>query len=167
MPPIDPANLGNWYDEQAARLVLYARQLLPPGEAEDVVQDVFIRLMLQHRPPDNVKAWLYRSVRNAAVSWLRVRRRRQKRERTRAVECREAFESRPDDLIDARVAEQMLASLPQEQREAVVLRLWAGMTLREIADLTGRTVTTAFRRYRAALVKMRQGMESSCRKKTV
>ena len=49
MPSIDPAKMGSWFDAYAGRLVLYARQWLEAQWAEDVVQDVFIRLMAQSR----------------------------------------------------------------------------------------------------------------------
>ena len=71
MPSIDPAKLGSWFDAYAGRLVLYARQWLEAQWAEDVVQDVFIRLMAQSREPDNVKSWLFAAVRNAAISAFR------------------------------------------------------------------------------------------------
>ncbi len=167
MASIDPATLGGWYDAHAAALVLYARQFVSPGEAEDIVQDVFVRLMAQRGRPDNARAWLFRSVRNAAVSRLRAGHRRRRREQARAAGRREAFESRPEDLIDARVARQLLASLPQDQREVVVLRVWSGLTLREIAETTDAGITSVFRRYRAGLAALRKGMESSCHKKSV
>jgi RNA polymerase sigma factor (sigma-70 family) len=166
MASIDPGNLGEWYDAHAAALVLYARQLTPPGEAEDIVQDVFVRLMAQGRRPDHVRAWLFRSVRNEAISRLRSARRRRRRERSTAIGCREAFQSRPDELVDARRAEELLASLPRDLREAVVLRIWSGLRLREIAAVTTVSVPTVLRRYRAGLAALRKGMESSCRKKT-
>jgi RNA polymerase sigma-70 factor (ECF subfamily) len=103
-------------------------------------------------------------VRNAALSALRSRRRRRDRERLRAAERREAFEARPGDLVDARTAQRLLAALPEEQREVVVLRVWGGLTLQETSDVTGRPVTTVFRRYRTGLAAIREGMESSCRK---
>jgi len=162
MTSIDPVELGKWYDDHAAPLTLFARQILPSGQAEDVVQDVFIRLMAQRSRPENVKAWLYRAVRNASVSSLRSALRRRRRERARAAAMPEAFESRPGDLVDARAASNVLASLGQPQREVVVLRIWAALTLREIAEITDASVTTVFRRYREGLAAIRKGMVSQC-----
>ena len=58
--PIDPATLGGWFDAYGAALVLYARQWLDRGAAEDVVQDVFVRLMAQPggQRPAHLRAWL-------------------------------------------------------------------------------------------------------------
>lgn len=166
MASIDPANLSAWYDAYAAPLVLYARQWGPPALAEDVVQSAFIRLMGQRRPPENVRAWLFRSVRNASISQLRSRRRRQRRERGRAAARPEAFENRPEDLIDAKAAQAALASLPADQREAIVLRIWGGLTLQETSAITGMPVTTVFRRYRQGLAAIRERMGFSCQTKT-
>ena len=78
MGTIDPGQLGRWFDAYGARLALYGRHWLDAALAEDVVQEAFIRLMAQASPPENVKAWLFRSVRNGAISQLRKQKRRQK-----------------------------------------------------------------------------------------
>src|SRR5687767_3705077 len=122
---IDPGKLSAWFESHAARLVLYARQLA--GErAADVVQEAFVRLMQAPREPDNVKAWLYRAVRNGAVSVSRTERARVKRHE-RLGQLRPAwFETPTDegDPLDAAEAQACLASLPAPLREVVVLRIW-------------------------------------------
>ncbi len=164
MGRIDPANLSEWFEAYGASLVLYARQWLPSGQAEDAVQDVFVRLTMQRRPPASVKAWLFRAVRNAAVSQLRSRRRRLRHERQLAAAGASWFEPRPGDLLDAQTVQQALAMLPFEQREVIVLRIWAGMTLREAAEVIGRPMSTVHSRYRAGLAAIRQRMEKPCSK---
>jgi len=163
MATIDPAELSRWFDRYAAALVMYARQW-PSGEsAEDVVQDAFVRLMAQRTAPANVKAWLFRVVRNAAVSGHRSQRRRKRRERHVGSRRGAWFENRPDDLIDATRAQEVLAALPDEQREPIVLRTWCEMGFQEIADLVGAPVSTIFSRYEAGLAAMRRKLESSCK----
>ncbi|NLF32855.1 MAG: sigma-70 family RNA polymerase sigma factor [Planctomycetes bacterium] len=163
MAQIDPMTLGAWFDAYSARLVLYARQWLAPGEAEDAVQDAFVGLMGQRQPPENVKAWLFTAVRNASVSSLRSHLRRRRRERARAAERVEWFESRPDELIDARAAQEALEAMPDDQREVVTLRIWGQMTLREISDIADTSPATALRRYRQGLAALRAYLEASCR----
>src|SRR2546423_1274008 len=104
MPQIDPAKMGSWFDAYAGRLVLYARQWLEAQWAEDVVQDVFIRLMAQLREPDNVKSWLFAAVRNAAISAFRSESSRRNRERKVASQGPDWFESHPAGLLDAAAA---------------------------------------------------------------
>src|SRR5688500_876238 len=98
----DPAKLATWFEAHAAALVLYARQRVAErARAEDVVQEVFVRLMAQRAEPPNVKAWLHASVRNAAIDEARSSRRRKHREeRVAAAHAARWFEHRPDELID-------------------------------------------------------------------
>lgn len=165
MASIDPTELSTLFDAHAGGLALYARQWLEPAAAEDVVQEVFVQLMAQRRPPDKVKAWLFRSVRNAAISELRRRRRRQKHEVRSTAGRAGWFEDRPEALIDGATVEASLASLPDEDREIVMLRIWGQMTLQEIADTVGSSVSTVFHHYRAGLAAIRRKLESSCRAK--
>ena len=158
-----PTQLSAWFDGHAAALALYARQWLEAGLAEDVVQDVFLRLARQRRQPDNAKAWLFRCVRNAAINVLRSQRRRRRHEQRRAAERASWFVSRGDELIDAEAAQAALAELPAEQREVIVLRIWAGLTLREAGEVVGQPVSTVFSRYRAGLAGLRERMRTSCK----
>jgi RNA polymerase sigma-70 factor (ECF subfamily) len=160
--PLDPATLGGWFDAHGAALVLYARQWLDRGAAEDVVQEVFVRLMAQPggRRPSNERAWLYRATRNAAIGAARSLWRRGRRERDVAREHSEWFQPRPEDPIDARAAQDALQSLPAAQREIILLRLWSGMTLAEIADVTGAPLSTVHDHYRKGLAGVRRVMES-------
>ncbi len=75
---MDPTVLGQLVDEHAAALELYARQW--SDAPEDIVQEAFLRLVVQTRPPRNVVSWLFRVVRNQAISGLRSAQRRRKHE---------------------------------------------------------------------------------------
>jgi RNA polymerase sigma factor (sigma-70 family) len=159
MAMIEPAALGEWFRAYGAALVLYARQWLDRAAAEDMVQDVFLRLMTQPAAPDNPRAWLFRAVRNAAISGLRSQKRRDAREARPSTERQPWFEPNADERIDAAAAQAVLAGLPQEQREVVVLRIWGELTLREVGELLNEPVSTVFSRYQAALTAIRQRLE--------
>ena len=58
--------LGRLFDRHAAVLELYARQFCDCPE--DVVQETLIELAGQPRSPDDPAAWLFRVVRNKAIS---------------------------------------------------------------------------------------------------
>jgi DNA-directed RNA polymerase specialized sigma24 family protein len=60
-----PSDLARLMDAHAAPLVLYARQWC--DVPEDVVQEAFLKLSCQVRPPLDAIAWLYRVVRNGAL----------------------------------------------------------------------------------------------------
>jgi RNA polymerase sigma-70 factor (ECF subfamily) len=155
-------DLGRWFEQESRALVLYARQWLDPVAAEDAVQDVFIRLIQEDRPPTHMKAWLYQAVRNRALNGLRSWRRRSRREEQAATETADCFESHPGQRIDAHLAENALHRLPPEEREVVTLRIWGGLTLEETAEVLGSSVPTVFRRYRASLAHIRKLMEETC-----
>lgn len=165
MSGTDPCQLSRWFDAYAPVLVLYGRQWLDAARAEEVVQDAFLQLMSQRRSPENVKAWLFATVRNAAISEIRSQQRRRRHAEQAAGDRPEWFSSRPDELIDAAAAQQALTALPTEQREVIVLRIWAGMTLQEISEITNQPVSTLFSRYKAGLAELRKRMESPCGKK--
>jgi RNA polymerase sigma-70 factor, ECF subfamily len=158
----NPEQVGEWFETEAGPMVLYARQWLDSGQAADVVQEVFLRLMQQTQPPEQVKAWLYRAVRNLALNRLRSIGRRRCREERIACETPVWFESDPGLGIDARQAEAALRRLPAEEREIVTLRIWAGLPLDQIASILGCSTATVFRRYRNALQQIRTEMEDSC-----
>jgi RNA polymerase sigma-70 factor (ECF subfamily) len=52
-----------------------------------------------------------------------------------------------------------LLELPEEQRETIILRIWSGMTLAEVAIATGVPVNTAASRYRYAIEKLRERLK--------
>jgi RNA polymerase sigma factor (sigma-70 family) len=166
MGVIDPGQLSGLFDAHSRQLMLYARQWLDAAEAEDVVQDVFIRLMTQKRRPENIKAWLFRSVRNGAISQTRRGKVRKKHAQRLRAERQNWFEPHPDDLIDAATAQTVLEELPGDLREIVLLRIWGQMTLKETAQVVNQPLSTVHRRYKSALEAIRERMEKSCRTKT-
>ena len=161
---IGPERLGRLYDAHAAALILYARQWSDRAEAEDLVHDAFLALASEHRPPDDPAAWLFRVVRNGAVS--RVRRLIRRRTRDARVARREALFSATDDRVDAEEAAGLLASLTSEVREVVVARIWGGLTFEAIAALLGGSLTTAHRRYHDGLARLQERLDSPCTPKT-
>jgi RNA polymerase sigma-70 factor (ECF subfamily) len=54
---------------------------------------------------------------------------------------------------------QMIGCLPDDQREVVILRHYADMSFKEIADMTGVSINTALGRMRYALINLRKIME--------
>ena len=113
------------------------------GEAEDVVQETFLRLDGQpvlERPDEEVAAWLRRVCLNTAYNRLRGQRRAAARlERAgRADRADEEADAGATPLLDVlraekqRAVRQALASLPERQRACLLLR-HAGYSYAEIA----------------------------------
>jgi RNA polymerase sigma-70 factor (ECF subfamily) len=157
--PIGPAQLAGWFREYGGAMVLFGRQWLEAAAAEDVVQDVFARLMAQRRPPVNVKTWLFRAVRNAALNRVRDDRRRQHRETTQAIDRIAWFQSATASADAAETVRRAVESLPPEDREIVILRVWAAMTFEEIAATVGQPTSTVHSRYGSALGALQRRLE--------
>jgi RNA polymerase sigma-70 factor (ECF subfamily) len=152
--------LGGLFDEHAAALVLFARQW--SDTPEDVVQDAFVALAGQRVLPERAVAWLYRVVRNGAITSARRscrRRSREQRAAARETAPGESWFTTTDERIDAEAASRMLAGLDGETRETIVARLWGGLTFEEIARLQGCSVATAYRRYQAGLTRLHSRLE--------
>ena len=139
----------------APALRLYARQW--PGGGEDFVQEAFVKLAQQSPPPTQVLAWLYRVVRNSALTAERAAVRRRQRESKASYP--EAWFSSIDDHVDAQKAALLLAGLALPLREVIVARVWGGLTFEDIAQLVGCSLPTAHRRYHAGLTELRERLD--------
>jgi len=160
---IGPEQIGRLLDLHAAPLELYARQLC--NCPEDVVQEAFVELARQQAVPAELMPWLYRVVRNKAISASRSVRRHKSHESQAAGHRRAWFETSPGDALDAATAVTVLENLPPMDREVVVARIWGGLTFQQIGELIGATDSTAHRRYESALAAIRQKLRTSCLKK--
>jgi RNA polymerase sigma factor (sigma-70 family) len=158
-PLMTPAEVARLIDAHAAPLVLCARQWC--AEPEDVVQEAFVKLVRQSRPPLDAVAWLYRVVRNRAIDVSKMARRRQRRESAVARPLRWFVEPEVDGL-DAETAVTALERLVVEQREVIVARHWGGLSFEQIAEVVGCSASTAFRRYTAGVEALRKQLGVIC-----
>ncbi len=158
--PAGPELLGKLLERHGAALELYARQLCECPE--DCVQEALVELARQAEVPEDVVPWLYRVVRNKAISAARSFRRRRRREREAAGRKQAWFTPSPGDAVDAQSATAALQGLAQEHREVVVAHVWGGLTFQETGRLIGTSDSTAHRRYEAALSALRERLGVSC-----
>lgn len=131
-------------------------------EAEDVTQHVFAKLMTTIGKYDDrgvpFFAWLLRMARNVAIDHLRANR------ATPIDSVPEIGTSADADIDQIQTVREALATLPEEQREVVVLRHVVGLTPGEIADRLGRTESSIHglhHRGRRALQRELRAMETS------
>ena len=160
MNPVSPETLQRLLAEHRGALLLYARQWC--AVPEDVVQEAFLQLVRQREEPQNVVGWLYRVVRNRAISAARSAGRRARHEATAADHGEPWFVGTAELRIDAEAATAALKRLPMELRETVVARIWGGLSFAEIAELIGTSSSTAARRYQDGLVAMRERLAVEC-----
>ena len=109
-----------------------------PEDAEDVTQDVFVRVhrtLSSLRDPATFPAWICRVARNVAIDHAR-RVRRRPRESTLPEGCVAPTAPAGDDELRERLL-ACLARLPEAYRETLFLRLAEGLSGPEIAERTG------------------------------
>lgn len=144
------------------------------ADAEDLVQETFLRLMRYRGPaPAALRAWLFTVGRNLAFD--RFRRASYQRERV-SFEGDLADDSQrqgspaawaADDLrleevilarVDGQAVQQALAHLPLAQREVLILRFYHEMKLEEIASITGAPLGTVKSRLLRGLQMLKEGL---------
>lgn len=155
------AMLEGLYDEYAHSLYRYALSILgTPEDAEDAVQELFIRLAREHKRLKgirNMKAYLFTGARNTAYNILRSRKRKDKLNEAMCSDFLVRFAShtvdRSEELCEA------FAALSIEQREVLALKIFDGMTLNEIAQTIGASINTVGSRYRYGIAKLREALK--------
>jgi RNA polymerase sigma-70 factor, ECF subfamily len=164
----DLAAFGALYDRYARDVYAFAAHALGRGPAEEVAQDVFVRVWQRasqfEAARGSVAAWIMAITRHRVVDELRQRSRR-----------REAPYS-VDDLLaaaedaDVGVEEQAwahdrrrqvldaLSQLPEEQRRVIVFAYFGGLTQSQIAVVLNCPLGTVKKRTRLALQKLRASL---------
>jgi RNA polymerase sigma-70 factor (ECF subfamily) len=136
-----------------------------PHDADDVVQEAYLRAyqFFDSFHGGDGRAWLLRIVRNTCYSWLVKNRPRQPP--TAFDETRHSVgiaAASPDAPLLAREEQeqlrQALEALPEEFREAIVLRELEGMSYREIATVTGAPLGTIMSRLARARERLQAGL---------
>jgi RNA polymerase sigma-70 factor (ECF subfamily) len=149
----DSAAFSQIYTQTAAGVRRYVRTIIwNPWDAEDVTQEVFVKILsgLDQYDPKRAPflAWTLRIARNAAIDHMR-------RHRARPVFAEVDHRAALDDA-GRRCGEslrEVLGELNQNQREILMLRALAGFTPREVASHAGATpgsINTLYHRARLA-----------------
>jgi RNA polymerase sigma-70 factor (ECF subfamily) len=163
----EPAAFAELFDACADALHHYlVVRLHSRADADDVVQETFVRLARMRsklRGVENLQAYVFTVARHEAARWLE---RRSSEQRNRAASAADLYcEARLDDREARLVAEELaqaLSRLSTDEREVIELKTTAGMTLREIAQVTGVPQGTVATRYRAAIGRLREWLTRKC-----
>jgi RNA polymerase sigma-70 factor (ECF subfamily) len=143
------------YQLHGPGLLLYACSLIGRKHAaEDVLQQVFMKLLEQNTIPEEPKPYLFRAVHNVALNLIRSE--------TKQVELADIepwFEAPEQDHTARVTLTAELMRIPQEQREVLVLHIWGDLGFDEIATMLAISPHTAASRYRYALQKLRAVMQ--------
>jgi RNA polymerase sigma-70 factor (ECF subfamily) len=152
-----------WLDRHGPALLLLARQLCHrTSDAEDAVQDGFVRFWRSRERANDPAAYLFACVRSAAMDSTRGRRRRARHEADAATfDARSSVFAASVEHQELRTnVESALARLPAEQREVVVMKIWGELTFAQIGEALTISPDTAASRYRYALAKLEPALAS-------
>ena len=161
---------------EQSRLRNFIRRRVPdPLDAEDILQDVFYRLVEANRllmPIEHVTGWLFRVARNRITDLFR----KKEPENFSAIDSADGedeslqFEDllpSPDagpEALYARTVllhelERAMAELPKEQREVFVAHEFDGRSFKELSAATGVSVNTLLSRKRYAVLHLRERLQ--------
>ena len=149
-------------------IILYIRNR---DLADDIFQDTFLKVVQSIRAgryQDDGKfiSWVMRIAHNLIIDHFR-------HEKQMGIVLNDDYETdlfnskrlTDDNVEDVIVRRQVMRDvrklvngLPEDQREVVIMRHYAGMSFKEIADMTGVSINTALGRMRYALINMRKIM---------
>ena len=157
----DTDHWQQWLDRHGPALLLFARQWSATrADAEDAVQDGFVRFWRTRETARDLLPYLYTCVRSAAMDLGRGQRRRVRREQDADRRESSAFEFPAEQREREAAIEAALSQLPGDQREVVVMKIWGGLTFAEIGEALGVSLSTAASRYRYALTRLEQELSA-------
>jgi RNA polymerase sigma-70 factor (ECF subfamily) len=166
--------IGRWHEDALAEafrrhggaiFALARRVLGDAGRAEEIVQEVFVRLWNTPERFDpergSLRSFLLAQAHGRAVDLLRsdtARREREEREARRTAEAGYDVEHEVWDLAVAEQVRQAVSSLPEEERKAIELAYFRGRTYREVAVELGAPEGTIKSRIRSGLKRLRASL---------
>ncbi|MCS6916660.1 MAG: sigma-70 family RNA polymerase sigma factor [Chitinophagales bacterium] len=136
--------------------------------AEDLFQDTFMKAIRKlragaYQEEGKFLPWILRIAHNRCIDYYR------KTQRTPAVVTTDGYDlfevlnlsgpAADRELMKTQshqAVRELVERLPAEQREVVILRIWADLSFKEIAELTGVSINTALGRMRYALINLRK-----------
>jgi RNA polymerase sigma-70 factor, ECF subfamily len=154
---------GELYQRHRRGLYGYALSICnDPARAADAVQELWLRYLEDVdalASVANVRAYLYRSLRNRILDEFR----RRQRERNAISRNEPALVSPRDEVATQEEADRLnaaLRELPEEQREVVLLRVYGDMKFGDIAEVLQVGTRTVESRHRLALEKLRERLKT-------
>src|SRR5438034_9608649 len=140
------AEWRRWLDDHAPRFLLFARQKARcEADAQDLVQEAVVEASERtgnDLPPP--VALVYATIHRRAIDWARAAERRSSRDSVVHHEAPPAwFDTTVEDRERANLIQDAMSRLPEIYREVVTLKIWAGLTFAEIADLLQIPANTA------------------------
>lgn len=145
----DMTALSVIYDNTARLVFSLALSLTGNREdAEDVLQDTMLKVVRSAvgYKKGSPKAWVLSIARNSAIDTLR----------RRHPDAEESEPSSPDPELERLELTDMLNALSNEEKQAVILHIYGGLSHKEIGKVLGISHVAAQKKYRRALMKLKK-----------
>ena len=166
----DRSAISSLIDRHSRRVRDYINMMVKDRDvAEDIFQETFIiavRVIDEGRYTDNGKflSWVLRIAHNQVIDYFRAQRQDKTVSETDAgYDVLGTLRLSERTIEDAMVSDQieqdvraLVELLPPEQREVVIMRYFAGLSFKDIAEQTDVSINTALGRMRYALINLRR-----------
>jgi RNA polymerase sigma-70 factor (ECF subfamily) len=157
-------------EEFGDRLYRFARRMVGEGAAEDVTQEVLLRVMRSvgdYRPTGRFDSWLFTIASHLALDEARRRKVESlmsEMEGEGGVDGRLSQTPAPPERVEEeerrRAILEAVERLPLEQKQVFLLREEGGLSFREIAEIVGCPLNTALGRMHYAMESLRRRMKA-------
>lgn len=128
-----------------------------PSSAEDALHNAFAGVLHRGRIPRELRPYIFRCVRNAVLD---LRRASERQTRLQPLFEQDSLIDNPPSGLHPHEAEELLkAVLTPDEHETIVLKIYAGLTFREIAETRGISVDTIASWYRRGLARIKSRLE--------
>jgi len=174
---IQDQEISDAIDREQSRLRNFIRKrVADPGDAEDILQEVFYELVQAYRmmkPVEQVTAWLFRVARNRITDLFRKKKpdafmddpvaTTEEGELQRLEDLLPSSDAGPEAAYARSVLvdelEAALDELPEDQREVFIAHELMGHSFKELAAKTGVSVNTLLSRKRYAVLQLRERLQ--------
>ena len=132
------------------------------NEAEDLLQECWIRIHRSrhtYRSSEPVMPWIYAIARHTRLDAYRKRRRLEAREVLVASVPEAVYRTEPEGVREEEDFASLVASLPEAQREVLVMLKVSGMSLEEVAQATSSTVGAVKQKAHRAYTTLRRALQ--------
>ena len=154
--------LEKFYDHYCQQLFTYALSITRRHDlSEDAIHNAFSKLLTIKESPQNLKVYVFRSVRNSAIDL--VRKEKHQGEPLEPLVFSDSPNPREtSEMVEfKKMVKNALINLSEEERETIVLHLYADLTFREIAEMREISMNTIMSWYRRGMEKLRKELEKS------
>jgi RNA polymerase sigma-70 factor (ECF subfamily) len=168
------------YEEYQARILLYMSRMVGESIAEDLTQDVFVKVGLalkDFRQDSQLHTWIYRIATNTAIDWLRRASTRKETKKDFHTENPDERDEKEPECIPVQIIEgeqrvikkemngcirSVIDTLSESYRSVIILSELEEIQDSEIAEILGISLQAAKIRLHRARARLRQELEKAC-----